>query len=63
MNLNVPAILHSHFMAGAVTLGLVSAVAVDYVAFRQWKSFHDIAPEYQWGTMRCWFQGRNGAAG
>jgi hypothetical protein len=56
MNLNGPAILHSRFMAGAVT-GLVSAAAVDFVAFRQWKSFNDMY-EYQWGTATFrWFQG------
>lgn len=49
-------LLHSRFMAGAVT-GVVSAAAVDYVAFRQWKSFHDLY-DYQWGVaLFRWFQG------
>lgn len=37
--------------------GWAAAARVDFVAFRQWQSFHD-AMSYQWGIAAWrWFQG------
>lgn len=43
-------------VAGAVT-GAVSAAAIDFQAFRSWKSYHDAAT-YDWATASWrWVQG------
>lgn len=48
--------IHYPAVQGAIG-GLLSAAAVDFAAFRSWKSWHDIA-EYSWGTAAFrWFQG------
>ena len=50
------AFLHSHIVQGAVS-GLLAAAAVDFQAFRNWKSFNDAA-SYGWGVAAFrWFQG------
>ena len=49
-------ILHSSFIHGA-TAGLLAAAAVDFQAFRGWKSFSD-AHNYAWGlALWRWLQG------
>jgi hypothetical protein len=49
-------ILHSGITKGAVS-GCLGAAAVDFQAFRSWKSFHDAAT-YQWGVaVWRWVQG------
>lgn len=49
-------ILHATFTKGALS-GLIAAALIDFNAFRQWKSFHDMY-EYQWGTaLFRWLQG------
>ena len=54
--MTVMSVLHSTFVQGAVT-GVLAAAAVDFAAFRSWKSFHDAAT-YQWTTaLFRWFQG------
>lgn len=48
--------LHNPIVQGAIS-GVVAAAAVDYQAFRNWKSFQDAA-SYSWGTAAFrWFQG------
>ena len=49
-------LIHTPAVVGAVT-GLMTAAWADYVAFRSWKSWHDIVT-YSWSlaTFR-WFQG------
>lgn len=48
--------LHNPLTQGAIT-GLIAAAAVDFAAFRNWKSFNDAA-SYSWGTaVFRWFQG------
>jgi hypothetical protein len=50
------AIFHNHLTQGAIS-GLLAAAAVDFQAFRSWKSFQDAA-SYSWGTaLFRWFQG------
>jgi hypothetical protein len=50
------AFLHNHLTQGAIS-GLLSAAAVDFQAFRSWKSFQDAA-SYSWGTAAFrWVQG------
>lgn len=50
------AITHSHLFHGAVA-GVLIAAKVDYSAFRDWKSFHDVAT-YNWSTaLWRWTQG------
>lgn len=49
-------ILHHPITHGALT-GWVAAAGVDFVAFKNWKSFHD-AVTYDWGiAIWRWFQG------
>lgn len=49
-------ILHSGFVHGA-TAGLLTAAAVDFQAFRGWKSFSD-AHSYAWSlALFRWLQG------
>lgn len=49
-------ILHSSITRGAIA-GIVSAAAVDFHAFRSWKSWHDLGT-YSWGLAAFrWFQG------
>lgn len=48
--------LHHPLTQGALT-GLLAAAAVDFAAFRNWKSFNDAA-SYSWGVAAFrWFQG------
>jgi hypothetical protein len=50
------AFLHNHLTQGAIS-GLLAAAAVDFQAFRTWKSFHDAAT-YDWPTATFrWVQG------
>jgi hypothetical protein len=50
------AFLHNPLTQGAIA-GLLSAAAVDFQAFRSWKSFQDVA-SYSWGTaLFRWVQG------
>ena len=49
-------IWQSAFVTGAVS-GVVAAAAVDFAAFRSWKSFSE-ATAYRWGLAAWrWFQG------
>jgi hypothetical protein len=49
-------LLTNKFVAGALA-GLLSAAAVDFQAFRSWKSFND-AVTYDWTiALWRWFQG------
>ncbi len=49
-------ILTSPITKGAVS-GVLAAAAVDFNAFRSWKSFSD-AMQYNWGVaLWRWFQG------
>lgn len=48
--------LHNPLTQGAIT-GLIAAAAVDFQAFRNWKSFNDAA-SYSWSVAAFrWFQG------
>lgn len=48
--------MQNPIVKGAIT-GAVSAAAVDFAAFRAWKSVHD-AMAYSWGlALWRWFQG------
>lgn len=50
------AILTNPIVHGALS-GALSAAAIDFAAFRSWKSFHDAAT-YGWGTAAWrWLQG------
>jgi hypothetical protein len=56
MQLQLDTLLHSAFATGAVS-GLLSAAAVDFSAFRAWKSFKEAAT-YDWGIAAWrWAQG------
>lgn len=49
-------IWQSAFVTGAVS-GFLAAAAVDFAAFRSWKSFREAAT-YQWGVAAWrWLQG------
>ena len=53
---DIAAALNSPLTKGALS-GVLTAAAVDYQAFRSWKSFQDFK-SYSWGTaVFRWFQG------
>jgi hypothetical protein len=48
--------MRSAILGGALS-GLLSAAGADFLAFRSWKSFHDMAT-YDWGVAAFrWLQG------